>query len=318
MEIQTDLQSGAFETSPESLSPNSDPNPEHLTDHDTSDEENRKGVRQMFTTEEDNRLVELVKEHGDKNWRVISKHMPNRTTRQCRERYRNYLSPKVTNGPWTAEEDLLLEQKYIEYGPKWATIAQFFKSRSDVNIKNRWASNRHKATRTAPRTLLESLFIPKRQFFNTLQALLLPQLKKQQQINNLIQQKQIIMQQQQQQQQQKQQQIQQQPQDSDDQINSNNLDSISPFSSLSSNLSLLNSNVNGINSVNLGNAAQFQQQIVSTLHEDEFLQPILSSDDDLIVHVADSSLAPSEEFSSCLDPFDVCQTSFTTEFESFF
>ncbi|OHT17658.1 Myb-like DNA-binding domain containing protein [Tritrichomonas foetus] len=141
-------------------------------------DEEKKNIRQMFSLYEDNKLRQLVQEYGEKNWRAISKQMPNRTTRQCRERYKNYLAPNVTNGPWTAEEDLLLEQKYLEFGPKWATIAHFFKNRSDVNIKNRWASNRHKAARTTPRNIIESLLLPKQQFLNAIQALLLPQLLK--------------------------------------------------------------------------------------------------------------------------------------------
>lgn len=135
------------------------------------DNDKKKSSRQMFTPKEDKQLLELVKEYGDRNWRVISKKMENRTTRQCRERYRNYLSPNLTNGPWTAEEDLLLEQKYVELGPKWAAISQFFKNRSDVNIKNRWASNRHKALRVAPKNLVDNLIIPKKQFINAIQAI---------------------------------------------------------------------------------------------------------------------------------------------------
>ena len=133
------------------------------------EDDKKKSARQMFTPEEDKQLIELVKEFGDRNWRMISKKMENRTTRQCRERYRNYLSPNLTNGPWTAEEDLLLEQKYVELGPKWAAIAQFFKNRSDVNIKNRWASNRHKAMRMTPKNLVDNLIIPKKQFLNAIQ-----------------------------------------------------------------------------------------------------------------------------------------------------
>lgn len=144
---------------------------EHSANLQSIKNDKKKSSRQMFTPKEDKQLIELVKEYGDRNWRVISKKMENRTTRQCRERYRNYLSPNLTNGPWTAEEDLLLEQKYVELGPKWAAISQFFKNRSDVNIKNRWASNRHKALRVAPKNLVDNLIIPKKQFINAIQAI---------------------------------------------------------------------------------------------------------------------------------------------------
>lgn len=96
-------------------------------------------TRQKFTAEEDARLIELVRIHGNKAWKKIASIMKTRTTRQCRERYINYLSPSVTNGPWSAEEDQLLIEKVQEMGPKWSKIVKFFTSRSDVNIKNRYA-----------------------------------------------------------------------------------------------------------------------------------------------------------------------------------
>ena len=98
-----------------------------------------KSTRQKFTAEEDARLIDLVRIHGNKAWKKIASIMKTRTTRQCRERYINYLSPNVTNGPWTAEEELLLIEKVQEMGPRWPKIAKYFQSRSDVNIKNRYA-----------------------------------------------------------------------------------------------------------------------------------------------------------------------------------
>ena len=94
--------------------------------------------RSSFSQEEDNQLKALVEEFGDKNWPEIASHMKNRTTRQCRERYRHYLSPNIVNGEWTPQEDEILLQKYNEFGPRWVTIAKFFKTRTDINVKNRW------------------------------------------------------------------------------------------------------------------------------------------------------------------------------------
>ena len=95
--------------------------------------------RQKFTAEEDQLLEKLVDELGTHAWKKVSARMKTRSTRQCRERYNNYLAPNVTNGPWTAAEDALLEQKVQEMGQKWSKIAAFFEGRSDVNIKNRHA-----------------------------------------------------------------------------------------------------------------------------------------------------------------------------------
>lgn len=101
--------------------------------------ESTKTSRQKFTAEEDKLLRDLVEEFGIRAWKKVSARMGTRTTRQCRERYNNYLAPTIKNEPWTQDEDNLLEEKVQELGQKWSKIAQFFNSRSDVNIKNRHA-----------------------------------------------------------------------------------------------------------------------------------------------------------------------------------
>lgn len=98
----------------------------------------RPHLKIKFTNQEDMQLLELVKKYGTNNWYQISKEMKSRTIRQCRERYRNYLTPEVTNGPWTKEEDDLLFELFYKYGARWKTIASFFPSRTDINIKSRW------------------------------------------------------------------------------------------------------------------------------------------------------------------------------------
>ena len=105
-----------------------------------TDAKKEKAPRKMFTPQEDALIVMLVDKYGQKDWKLIAQSLPNRTTRQVRERFRNYLTPGLTNGPWSRQEDELLKNLYAQYGPKWSKISTFFKSRSDVNIKNRWTS----------------------------------------------------------------------------------------------------------------------------------------------------------------------------------
>ena len=95
--------------------------------------------RNKFTREEDKKLTKLVRTYGEKNWKTIAKIMVDRNERQCRERWRYFLSPKVQNKKcWTVEEDDLLLLKYAEIGPKWSTLSKFFKKRSDISVKNRY------------------------------------------------------------------------------------------------------------------------------------------------------------------------------------
>ena len=95
-------------------------------------------LRKKFTPEEDIQLKELVKIHGAKKWIEIAKSMPGRTGRQCRDRFQNYLSPCLTNGPWNKEDDLLLLQKVQVFGSTWSKIIQYFPGRSPNNVKNRY------------------------------------------------------------------------------------------------------------------------------------------------------------------------------------
>ena len=98
----------------------------------------QKRKREKFLPEEDRQLRELVAIHGDSSWDIVAKNMPNRNQRQCRERWKHYLSSSKAKVPWTPEEDDLLYQKMNELGPKWTKIAKYFDGRTDIQIKTRW------------------------------------------------------------------------------------------------------------------------------------------------------------------------------------
>ena len=98
---------------------------------------NRRG-KVKFSAEEDALIIKLVKKFGEKAWSSVAARIPNRTARQIRERYKNYLSPDVNNSPWTAEEDARLLMLVAEHGPKWSKIMAHFRNRTDVSIKNHY------------------------------------------------------------------------------------------------------------------------------------------------------------------------------------
>lgn len=94
--------------------------------------------RSHFSKEEDEKIKELVKTFGKKNWSVIALFMKGRSAKQCRDRYCNYLIPGYFNGEWSKEEDELLLKLYNENGSKWSLIQSYFPKRSSNSIKNRW------------------------------------------------------------------------------------------------------------------------------------------------------------------------------------
>ncbi|KAH0786380.1 Myb-like DNA-binding domain containing protein [Histomonas meleagridis] len=94
------------------------------------------------------------------NWKFVANQMEGRTARQCRERYKNYLSPNIRSSPWTPEEDALLLQKYQEFGPCWSFMKQFFDKRESVSLKNRYAKLVYKPSKQGSARQKKSDSIP--------------------------------------------------------------------------------------------------------------------------------------------------------------
>jgi hypothetical protein len=83
------------------------------------------------------------------NWKIIARYVPNRTPRQCKERWSNYLQPAITSAQWTQLEDRVLHEKYNELGSKWMRIAKFFVNRTDAQVKNRFLVLKRRGMRAA-------------------------------------------------------------------------------------------------------------------------------------------------------------------------
>ncbi|OHT03874.1 Myb-like DNA-binding domain containing protein [Tritrichomonas foetus] len=98
-------------------------------------------VKGPFTDEEDEIVINFVKENGPKNWPKLAEKLKNRSAKQCRERWCNHLDPNVFHDPWTPEEDFLIYKYFIELGAKWSIIAKYIPGRPDNAIKNRYYSS---------------------------------------------------------------------------------------------------------------------------------------------------------------------------------
>ncbi|EAX95254.1 Myb-like DNA-binding domain containing protein [Trichomonas vaginalis G3] len=106
------------------------------------------GSRSKFTQKEDQKLIKLVQESGrNPNWREISNIMQTRTPRQCRERYQNYLCPRINHKDFTQEEDELILKQFSIHGNKWNAIAKMFRGRTGNMIRNRWQTLIRKANK---------------------------------------------------------------------------------------------------------------------------------------------------------------------------
>ena len=96
-------------------------------------------AKRTWLSDEDERLLELVRMLGVGNWTAISIELSGgRTSKQCRERWHNHLDPSVKKGPWTAEEDAILLAAHEDLGNAWSLISERIEGRTDMAVKNRF------------------------------------------------------------------------------------------------------------------------------------------------------------------------------------
>lgn len=61
-----------------------------------------------------------------------------RTAKQVKDHYVNYLRPDINKDPWTLEDDLLLIELLRSYGKNWKLIEDRMGGRTQNQIKNRY------------------------------------------------------------------------------------------------------------------------------------------------------------------------------------
>jgi len=92
-----------------------------------------------WSKQEDETLKQAVDDHGAKNWKLISTHLPGRTEVQCLHRWQKVLKPTLVKGPWTTDEDRKVVELVGKYGPKkWSLIASNLPGRIGKQCRERW------------------------------------------------------------------------------------------------------------------------------------------------------------------------------------
>ncbi|KAG0213172.1 hypothetical protein BGX33_003095 [Mortierella sp. NVP41] len=89
-------------------------------------------------TEEEDHLLKTGVQLFKGQWSKIAERIPGRTDDQCAKRWREGLDPLIDRAAWTSEDDVLLLQRFEEFGSQWQKIALAFPGRPGLHCRNRW------------------------------------------------------------------------------------------------------------------------------------------------------------------------------------
>ncbi|RAK75932.1 uncharacterized protein BO72DRAFT_381143, partial [Aspergillus fijiensis CBS 313.89] len=110
-------------------------------------------IKGVWSPEEDKRLSEAVREHGN-NWTQIASLVGSRCADQCSSHWRQVLRPDVSYCNWTEQEDEELLKAVQTHGTNWSAIAAFHDPpRTGLSLKNRYTRIRAKGESAAPSVL---------------------------------------------------------------------------------------------------------------------------------------------------------------------
>jgi hypothetical protein len=114
--------------------------------------------KRPWTASEDALLRNAYMEVSSKNpdpipWADVAPMVPDRNSKQCRERWVHHLAPEVIKAPWTEEEDQILFDAMRTHRTAWSAIAKLLPGRSDHCIKNRYYSTMRRIERKEKKKL---------------------------------------------------------------------------------------------------------------------------------------------------------------------
>jgi hypothetical protein len=96
-------------------------------------------LRRSWKPEEDTKLIEAVKIHGEGCWGAVATLVPGRRDKQCRKRWILTLDPaNAKKGKWTPEEDAKLTAAVKEHGKHWVAAAAMVPGRTSDQCRKRW------------------------------------------------------------------------------------------------------------------------------------------------------------------------------------
>jgi len=110
--------------------------------------------KKRWTQKEDMALTQLVKKHGEKDWKSIGlKHSKlhlekKRTAEQCFHRWKKTVDPTIKFGSWLFEEDMRLVLSVKFYGEKkieWESLRSLIPGRTGMKARERYFQHVNKS-----------------------------------------------------------------------------------------------------------------------------------------------------------------------------
>lgn len=100
-----------------------------------------------WSEQEDRLLTQVVTSNNFLKWSEIAELVPERSAKQCRERWVCNLDPQIVRGMWSPEEDKSILSLQETVGNKWAKIASYLPGRTENSVKTRYKSIMRAITR---------------------------------------------------------------------------------------------------------------------------------------------------------------------------
>jgi len=108
--------------------------------------QSREELKEDWTKEQDTLIRNLVSLYGTHDWAIVAENVnatfphSNKASKDCSERWQNYLSGGNAKEPWSEQEELNMILAHKKYKNRWSDMAESLKGRNNNTIKNKFYS----------------------------------------------------------------------------------------------------------------------------------------------------------------------------------
>ena len=119
----------------------------------------RSAKKGNWSNDENDILLDWVKQNGPTKWTECSKLLKGRCGKQCWERWVNILNPVVKKGNWSDNEQDLIFDALAQHHTSWSAMSKILKGWTENSIKNYFYSSIRWIKSSIIMTLISEVFI---------------------------------------------------------------------------------------------------------------------------------------------------------------